>query len=796
VSPAVALSGVLDRVGDWIVGLPFSGLDLLIIAITGAGVVGCGIGLTKLSGGRASGPRFRISDARRLIGVLGTQVAPAVTASLLVYADTKGSKEALLVFSATLAGCWLVGRFPYPLGLMATARLLLAVAGPVAGAALVVALDPAELSLAHLVVPVIAAVLIGALGRWTWTRFEAARPIAAAMIGSPAFAASFAGQLEEAGIRSYRLMGWLDSGSSAARRIVGDGHLGSLSDVRSVVIEHGVELLVCAPRKNGGSGEADRHHPVDVCGEVTRRCLDLPVRLIDANELYEELLGHVPLSNIDSAWFSYIMHPRYRSTSPLFSRLLDLTLASVGGVLAIPVLALAALATKLQDGGPILYRQRRVGERGREFEMLKLRTMHVDSEADGVPRWSSEDDSRVTRVGRFVRRAHLDELPQLWNVLRGEMAIVGPRPERPELVSRLERRFPHYERRHLVKPGITGWAQVRCGYAGSEVGTRWKLSHDLYYLKHRSLAAELMLIAETVVTVARDARRPARVASQGLTGRSRSPGRELSGVRAVGLAGAVTLLERARDALGRSATSEASAGALGGATGGTGAIATGGVFAQLGVGGAGKLVVGCLGGVAAVSTGALPAPSVPLDVSPVAVAQNRTTRIAASDRYWPVHSAPLRAGDGSDAATPPSEVPHVAPEDLMTARPPMPDLSPTTAVPPKPAPAPQPPPSEVAPEEPPPPEAEEPPPPEPAPAEPPPPEAEQPPPSEPAPVEPPQPPPSEPVEPPPPEAVEPPPPGSEPVVELEPSPEPVPEELEPSPAPDAQLPSEPTPQPG
>ncbi|MGH2960821.1 MAG: exopolysaccharide biosynthesis polyprenyl glycosylphosphotransferase, partial [Solirubrobacterales bacterium] len=555
-SRAAALgSALVDRVGDWIVGLPVSGLDLLIIAITGAGVVGCGIGLTKLSwsegrgirrqfvmsAGMASISRFRISDARRLIGALGTQVAPAVTAGLLVYAHTKGPKEALLVFSATFAGCWLVGRFPYPLQLMPAARLLLAVAGPVAGAAFVVALDPAaEVPPSRLVVPVIAAVLIGAVGRWTWTRFEAARPVAAAMIGSPSFAASFAGQLEEAGIRSYRVVGWLDSGSASPRRRVGDGHLGSLSDVRSVVIEHGVELLVCAPQENGGSGEADSHDPVQVCGEVTRRCLDLPVRMIDANELYEELLGHVPLSNIDSAWFSYIMHPRFRPTSPLFNRLLDLALASVGGLLALPVLALAGLATKLQDGGPILYRQRRVGEQGAEFEMLKLRTMRLDSEADGVPRWSSEDDGRVTTVGRFLRRIHVDELPQLWNVLRGEMAIVGPRPERPELVSRLERQLPHYERRHLVKPGITGWAQVRCGYAGSEVGTQWKLSHDLYYLKHRSLAAELMLIAETVVTVAREVRQPARVAGQGLIGRSRPPGRELSGVRVVGLAGALT----------------------------------------------------------------------------------------------------------------------------------------------------------------------------------------------------------------------------------------------------------------
>ncbi|MGH2990822.1 MAG: exopolysaccharide biosynthesis polyprenyl glycosylphosphotransferase [Solirubrobacterales bacterium] len=688
---------------------------------------------------------------------------------------------------------------------MPAARLLLAVAGPVAGAAFVVALDPAaEVPPSRLVVPVIAAVLIGAVGRWTWTRFEAARPVAAAMIGSPSFAASFAGQLEEAGIRSYRVVGWLDSGSASPRRRVGDGHLGSLSDVRSVVIEHGVELLVCAPQENGGSGEADSHDPVQVCGEVTRRCLDLPVRMIDANELYEELLGHVPLSNIDSAWFSYIMHPRFRPTSPLFNRLLDLALASVGGLLALPVLALAGLATKLQDGGPILYRQRRVGEQGAEFEMLKLRTMRLDSEADGVPRWSSEDDGRVTTVGRFLRRIHVDELPQLWNVLRGEMAIVGPRPERPELVSRLERQLPHYERRHLVKPGITGWAQVRCGYAGSEVGTQWKLSHDLYYLKHRSLAAELMLIAETVVTVAREVRQPARVAGQGLIGRSRPPGRELSGVRVVGLAGALTLLERARDALGRSATSEASAGAVNGATGGAGAIATGGALAKLGLGGAGKLVVGCLGGVVAVGAGPLTAPSVPFDGSPVADAKHRTTKIAASDPYGRARSAALRAGGESDAATPPVDMALVPPEERTTAQPRMPDPSPTTALPPMPGPALQPPFSEAAPPQPPevevpPPEVEVPPP----EAAVPPPEAEESSPDAGVPAsnagapspdaE--EPPPPDAEEPLPPDAEEPPPLGVDPLGPFEPSPELVPEELEPSPAPDEQPPAVPTPQP-
>lgn len=497
---------------------PVAELDLLIAGVAAASVTGWGIAVDRFSAFHRSRARRHPSSsvpagatgipadrARWLVRVVGTQVAPAVTAALLVYVHTGRLRESLLVLSAFLAGCWMVARFPYPLHLMPGARRLLVVAGPVIGAGFVAALGSAsQLSFDHLAAATLGAILIGAVGSWAVASFQAQHPVRAVVIGSSAYAASFAARLREAGIRSHRIVGWLSSGPSAATSVAAKGHLGALSDVRSVVIEHGVELLVCAPGNGAGAEEPVAQGLARVCGEVTGSCLDLPVRLIDANELHEELLGHVPLASIEATWFRYIMHPRYRASSPLFKRLLDVSVALLGGVLALPVLALCALAIKLQDGGPILYRQRRVGERGREFELLKLRTMHLDSEADGLPRWSSADDGRVTAVGRLLRRSHLDELPQLWNVLSGEMAVVGPRPERPELVSRLERQFPHYERRHLVKPGITGWAQVRCGYAGSEIGTAWKLAHDLYYLKHRSLMTELMLIAETAVTVIRD----------------------------------------------------------------------------------------------------------------------------------------------------------------------------------------------------------------------------------------------------------------------------------------------------
>jgi lipopolysaccharide/colanic/teichoic acid biosynthesis glycosyltransferase len=212
---------------------------------------------------------------------------------------------------------------------------------------------------------------------------------------------------------------------------------------------------------------------------------------------------------IDSAWYRYIMHPRFRASGPRSKRVFDLAVGGLIALLFLPIAAIAALAIKIFDGGPVLYRQRRLGELGEEFEILKLRTMRTDAEAEG-PQWATPDDLRVTRVGRILRRTHIDEVPQLWNVLRGEMTLVGPRPERPEIVAELERRFSHYTRRHLVKPGITGWAALRCGYAGSDIGTAWKLCHDLFYIKRRSMLADALILAETGVEVFRDAHRALR----------------------------------------------------------------------------------------------------------------------------------------------------------------------------------------------------------------------------------------------------------------------------------------------
>jgi lipopolysaccharide/colanic/teichoic acid biosynthesis glycosyltransferase len=186
---------------------------------------------------------------------------------------------------------------------------------------------------------------------------------------------------------------------------------------------------------------------------------------------------------------------------PRAARSIDLALVLLLGTFALPILVAAALAIWLEGGGPVLYRQTRIGLNGRPFQMLKLRSMRSDAEADGVARWAGEADPRITRVGRLLRRTRIDELPQLWNVLRGDMRVIGPRPERPAFVDSLSRQIRHYHLRHCVKPGITGWAQVRDGYAASVAAAARKLEHDLYYVRNQCLRLDLRILLETVAVV-------------------------------------------------------------------------------------------------------------------------------------------------------------------------------------------------------------------------------------------------------------------------------------------------------
>jgi exopolysaccharide biosynthesis polyprenyl glycosylphosphotransferase len=458
---------------------------------------------------RATPPAFRRKARARAFNLL----LPALAAGLAADLVTGRLGSALIFALATLITTRLLRRFHYPLALLPVSRAALAGAGPVlavvgVSAAGALAFDAALP--AHEVGTIAAFALIVAVGTDVLTaRWMARVPMRVAILGSPEFAIGLRRELRENPVPGIELIGWLDAGGE----LVDDGPVGraAINRLRNTIIKRRIDLVVRGRSVNGGSGAGfGGTRPFEFAAEA---CVDLPVRMMDGAQFYEESFGHVPLGMIDSAWYLFLMHPRYRSTGARAKRALDLVVGPLATLVALPLIAIAAVAIKLEDRGPVLYRQRRVGEAGREFEIVKLRTMSVDAEADGA-QWSTASDSRITRVGGLLRRTHIDELPQLYNVLSGDMTLVGPRPERPELVSTLEQVFSHYRRRHLVKPGVTGWAQVRCGYAGSEFGTAWKLCHDLFYLKHRSVLSDLLIMLETVAIAAKDAHRPMRVPSE------------------------------------------------------------------------------------------------------------------------------------------------------------------------------------------------------------------------------------------------------------------------------------------
>ena len=182
-------------------------------------------------------------------------------------------------------------------------------------------------------------------------------------------------------------------------------------------------------------------------------------------------------------------------------RVFDLVVASLLLIIALPVMIATAIVIVLESGFPIVYRQERVGRAGRVFQLAKFRSMRPDAEADGRPRWAASNDNRITRVGRFIRKYRIDELPQLVNVLKGDMSLVGPRPERPFFVDQLTQNIPFYAARHSVKPGLTGWAQVRYHYGATLDDAANKLQFDLYYVKNHSLFLDLVVLFETVVVV-------------------------------------------------------------------------------------------------------------------------------------------------------------------------------------------------------------------------------------------------------------------------------------------------------
>ena len=223
---------------------------------------------------------------------------------------------------------------------------------------------------------------------------------------------------------------------------------------------------------------------------------DAGFEFVGLPELYEFAFGRLPVEELTPAWFMSVLHAYNRPSSLLAKRAFDVVVAVFGIIVALPLMPAILIVVK-RTPGPLFYRQKRVGENGRNFTMLKFRSMREDAEQNGKAEWASQNDSRIIQGGRLMRLLRLDELPQLWNVLRGEMSIVGPRPERPEFFEQLEAEVPFWTQRQLLRPGITGWAQIRAAYAADTLGTVEKLSYDLWYLRHRSIVLDVIICLKT-----------------------------------------------------------------------------------------------------------------------------------------------------------------------------------------------------------------------------------------------------------------------------------------------------------
>jgi sugar transferase (PEP-CTERM system associated) len=220
----------------------------------------------------------------------------------------------------------------------------------------------------------------------------------------------------------------------------------------------------------------------------------------DACSLMERLTGRMPLDGLNPSSLIFSDGFNVRRSLEIQRRVISIVIALFGLIVTAPIIPFIILAVRLSSPGPILFRQTRIGRSGRPFVLRKFRTMWLDAEANGAV-WATKDDPRVTPLGRLMRRTRLDEIPQLWNVLRGDMAFVGPRPERPEFVNWLSDEIPYYDLRHMIRPGITGWAQVRYKYGSSLEETRRKLEYDLYYVKHLSLGLDSLIMFETIKTI-------------------------------------------------------------------------------------------------------------------------------------------------------------------------------------------------------------------------------------------------------------------------------------------------------
>jgi sugar transferase (PEP-CTERM system associated) len=313
------------------------------------------------------------------------------------------------------------------------------------------------------------------------------------IVGSGASAIEVAREVLERRDAGYRVVGFVDSRPElVGQSLINPRVLGTTDEMAGIIRREGVNRVIVAMAERRGQFPVRQLLDLSLSGDVA---------IEECASFYERLTGRVSLDMLRPSWLIFSGRGRQGRVSAVVRTAVHRAVALVGALLSLPIALLTAALIKLDSRGPVLYSQERVGKNGRAFRVYKFRSMRTDAEKDG-PVWASKSgDTRTTRVGRVIRKIRVDEIPQFWNILRGEMNFVGPRPERPHFVRQLAEEIPFYDQRHLIAPGLTGWAQIKYPYGASIEDARQKLQYDLYYIKNQSLVLDAVIMFETVKTI-------------------------------------------------------------------------------------------------------------------------------------------------------------------------------------------------------------------------------------------------------------------------------------------------------
>jgi sugar transferase (PEP-CTERM system associated) len=309
------------------------------------------------------------------------------------------------------------------------------------------------------------------------------------IVGSGEHAVEVAREVLNRPDAGFRIVGFVGTNSELlGKSLINPRVIGLTEQLEAIVKREGIDRIVVAMGERRGQLPTDRLLQLSLAGNVS---------IEEGATFYERVSGRVSLNMIRPSWLIFSGRGRQAKLTAISRTTVHWLVALIGFLLCVPIMIVTAFLIKLESRGPVFYKQERVGKNGRSFILMKFRSMKVDAEKSG-PVWASKSDDRTTRVGRIIRKVRIDEIPQFLNILKGEMSFVGPRPERPHFVAQLAEEIPYYEQRHLIAPGLTGWAQIKYPYGASIEDARQKLQYDLFYIKNYSLILDAVIMFETI----------------------------------------------------------------------------------------------------------------------------------------------------------------------------------------------------------------------------------------------------------------------------------------------------------